>query len=352
MHICYLSELFYPYLIGGAERRYFEIAKRLAKKHDVTVYSLRLQGSEDYEVYEGIEIKRVGLRHPMGKRSLLPLISYKPFLEALRSDYDIIDANQGIASFMGAFSPLTKRPIVATFHDIYWRQWNQFFPKPYAWFGKFMEFAWSRLQYDRVIANSPPTADKLRRLGFSNIKTIVSGIDLRMIDSIKAKKEDRVIYVGRLIKYKHVDELIKSMKGVDAKLTIVGSGPDEAALKKLAKETGIDAEFLGYVSEKEKIKLMKSSKILVNPSSVEGLGLILAEAMACGTAVVARPLPSYFFCNAKNSLMTENFAGSINGLLDNDSRRNELVKNALKTSREFDWDKTASQVEEVYEELK
>ena len=90
-----LSELFYPYLLGGAEKRYYEIAKRLAKRHRVTVYSLRLPGTKAHEFHENIEIRRVGLRHPSTKRSFLPLLSYFPaLLMGIQHQYDIIDCNQ------------------------------------------------------------------------------------------------------------------------------------------------------------------------------------------------------------------------------------------------------------------
>lgn len=352
MHICMLSELFYPYLFGGAERRYFEIAKRLAKKHDVTVYSLRLKGCKDYEIYDKIEIIRVGLKHGLKKRSMPPLLSFFP-LKALKNNYDIIDANQGIASFMGFFAPFTRRPIVATFHDIYWNQWNEYFAKPYSWFGKGMELIWSKLHYDKIIANSPATEEKLKRLNFkSDIRTIVSGIDLDFINSVRSKKKNQVIYVGRLIKYKNVDLLLNEFSKVkDSKLIIVGSGPEEENLKRLAKKLDINVDFRGFVTEKEKIRLIKSSQLLINPSSVEGLGLILLEAMACGTPVVAKNLSTYFFCNKNNSLLGDNFASNITKLLENNTLRARLRKNGLKTAKDFSWDRTADKVEALYKEL-
>ena len=63
MEICMLSELFHPFMLGGAERRYYEIAKRLARRNDVTVYSLRFYGHPRRETTDGIEIIRVGAEH-------------------------------------------------------------------------------------------------------------------------------------------------------------------------------------------------------------------------------------------------------------------------------------------------
>src|SRR3972149_1863347 len=101
MHVCMLSELFYPYMLGGAERRYFEIAKRLAKRNEVTVYSLKFYGTKDEEEKDGIRIIRTGMKHPLNKRSMLPLASYLPSLMKSLGNFDIVDSNQGISSFAG-----------------------------------------------------------------------------------------------------------------------------------------------------------------------------------------------------------------------------------------------------------
>ncbi len=359
MHICYLSELFYPYLFGGGERRYYEIARRMARRHDVTVYSLRIKGQPEREVIDGIEVIRIGAQHPMSKRRLLPLLSYCPFISAMKSDFDIIDANQGIASFMGYYKPLTRRPVVATFHDIYWSQWEEHFGRPFSWLGKGMEFLWSKARYDRIFANSPLTKQKLEWLGFrSRIDTIISGINLEQIASIRAKKSgNRVLYVGRLVDYKNVDKLIISFAKVkreipDARLKIIGTGPEKQRLMKLSAELGVDAEFLGFVSEEEKTKEMKSASVLVNPSSVEGLGLILLESMACGTPVVAKNLPVYFFCDGSNSALVngDDYSGPIIELLDKKTAT-KMRRHCVKTASRYSWDETARRVENVYKEL-
>ncbi len=362
MKICMLSELFYPYLLGGAERRYYEIAKRLSKKHDITIYSLRLFGRNDFEHKDGIEIRRVGLKHPMNKRSMFPLLSFSPaLLKAISKDFDVIDANQGIASFVGAFKSLSSVPLVATFHDIYWNQWGEYFNFPLSSAGKFMEFTFSKLKFDRIIANSPETKKKLERLSFTPpIDVIVSGVDTKFIDNVEsAINEYSIVYVGRLVKYKNVDMLLKVVARLKSqfpkiKMKIIGSGPEEDNLKNLSKSLNINAEFLGFVSEKEKIAAVKSSSIYVNPSLVEGLGLGLIEAMACKTTIVARNLDCYFFCNSGNSMLYTNENGlylALRKLLENPDYRKKLAKQAYKTSLNYSWDITAKKVEQVYKEV-
>jgi len=359
MNICMLSELFYPFMLGGAERRYYEIAKRLAKRHDITVYALNLDGSPRKEIVDGIRIIRVGAKHTLNRRRLPPLATYPlAILKALASDYDIFDANQGISSFSGFLRPLTKRPIVATFHDIYWNQWNDYFSFPFSSIGKTMEFLWSKASYSKIMAVSPNTAKKLIRLGFKPpIEVIPSGVDNDFIKKIKpVKDETSVVFVGRLVKYKNIDNLLRAFKAVQNehpkyKIKIVGTGPEEGNLKKLAKFLNINAEFYGFVSEEEKIRIIKSSNVLVNPSSVEGFGLILIEAMACGTPVVAKNLDTYFFCNKSNSVLYNNdeeLENILIELIENKNMAKKLENGGTETSKKYSWDNVTKQVEDLY----
>jgi glycosyltransferase involved in cell wall biosynthesis len=362
MNICMLSELFYPFMMGGAERRYYEIAKRLAKRHEVTVYSLRFYGSPRQEVFEGINIVRVGSNHPLNVRKLPTLSTYFPaFFRVVAGKYDVIDANQGISSFIGLFKSFISEPVVATFHDLYWNQWHEYFRTPFSSIGKTMEFLWSKLDYSRIIAVSPTTKKKLIYLGFrSPIDVVASGIDKDFIEKVRAKKDRHsVAFVGRLVKYKNVDALIRAFAEVqkeyrDAMLKIVGTGPEEANLRNLAGSLGVNAEFYGFVDEEEKIKIIKSSEVLVNPSSVEGLGLILIEAMACNTPVVAKNLETYFFCNKNNSIMynnDEDMAWKIMDVMSSKATSKKLKKYGARTATEFSWDNVAKNVERIYEDL-
>jgi len=362
MNICMLSELFYPFMLGGAERRYYEIAVRLAKKHNVTVSSLRFRGHEDREYHRGVEIIRTGIKHPLDTRRLPPLATYAPALfQSIRGNFDVIDANQGIASFVGVFKPFVSEPIIATFHDIYWNQWNEYFPFPFSSFGKTMEFAWSKLGYSKIIAVSEFTMKKLKYLGFrSPVEVIPSGIDNKVINRITASKKDlSIVFVGRLVKYKNVDMLLKACAMLQEQypeliLKIVGSGPEEANLKKSARSLGVNARFYGFVSEEEKFKLIKSSTVLVNPSSVEGLGLILIESMACGTPIIAQDIDTYYFCNRKNSILYANeseMRKKLSVVLGDQKMRKRLGKEGTKTSKEFSWDSVAQKIEDVYESV-
>jgi glycosyltransferase involved in cell wall biosynthesis len=342
-----LSELFYPYDKGGAERRFIEVSKRLAKRNNVTVYSLRLKGHGCVENWDGVNIIRVGVSHPLDKRSLPQLMSYiSPLVRCLQRKYDIVHVNQGMALFAGF---LRKNRIIATFHDLYGHTWSGYYSFPLSTAGTFFERMWSKIKFDKIIANSGQTRKKLIDAGLSNIETIISGIDLDFIKSVKARKEKSVVYVGRLEAYKRVDVLIETMRQLHWPLKIIGYGSQITKLKKLA---GDNVEFLGYVSEKRKIEEMKKASVLVNPSSIEGLGLVALESMACGTVPVVRDLECYKeFANEKNSFLLKEMTTDSLGDAITRAMRCRKASAGVKTAENFSWDKTAERVEKIYEEV-
>ena len=103
-----------------------------------------------------------------------------------------------------------------------------------------------------------------------------------------------VVYLGRLKFYKSLDVLVRAAKKVistnpKVKFVIAGFGEERKKLERLAEKLGIEksVEFVGRVSEKEKINLYQKAWVFVNPSFIEGWGITTIEANACGTPVVA-----------------------------------------------------------------
>ncbi|WP_084480115.1 glycosyltransferase [Methylomicrobium lacus] len=98
-------------------------------------------------------------------------------------------------------------------------------------------------------------------------------------------------YVGRLIKMKGVDDLIVATHqlGIEARLTIVGSGEETQPLTRLCKDMGVNAEFLGVIPKNEISGLIASFDLLILPSRSmdDGWGVVVSEALMEGTAVIA-----------------------------------------------------------------
>lgn len=111
-----------------------------------------------------------------------------------------------------------------------------------------------------------------------------------------------LITTSRMVTKNAVDEVIRALplmhKGI--KFLILGIGPDEAMLRKLAHEKGVEdrVQFLGQVLHEDMPKYLKVSDIFIRPSRSEGLGNSFLEAMAAGLPVIATPvggIPDFLF---------------------------------------------------------
>jgi glycosyltransferase involved in cell wall biosynthesis len=105
---------------------------------------------------------------------------------------------------------------------------------------------------------------------------------------------DFVLTVGHLIHRKGIDVVIAALsaardRGVRLHLVIAGEGPERENLMQQSREHGISDQvcFLGNQSHRQILSLMKSCLLFVLASRAEGMPLVIAEAMACGRAVVA-----------------------------------------------------------------
>jgi glycosyltransferase involved in cell wall biosynthesis len=94
---------------------------------------------------------------------------------------------------------------------------------------------------------------------------------------------DYYVAGGRLVPYKRLDLVIKTFNRLGEKLKIFGTGPELKYLKKIAKP---NIEFLGKITEEEKIKLLAKAKAFIHPQ-LEDFGITPIESMAAGRPVIA-----------------------------------------------------------------
>ncbi len=168
-----------------------------------------------------------------------------------------------------------------------------------------------------------------------------------------------ILSVGRLSKEKGVEYLLKAFSLLkdrsNARLVILGEGKEEANLKKLSKELGIDKKvfFLGF--KDNPYKYMKRSTIFVFPSLYESFGIAMVEAMSCGVPVIATK--SYegienIIEHERTGLLVNvgdehAIAESMLRLLDDDGLRRSLSKEAEKKLLNYSVEKIAKQYKAV-----
>jgi glycosyltransferase involved in cell wall biosynthesis len=133
----------------------------------------------------------------------------------------------------------------------------------------------------------------------TKISVIPMGVDLqnRFVPASITRNHHDIITVGRLVDGKRFDVLIRAMPIIlkrypQATLTLFGDGPKKQSLLQLAQELGVhnQVRFAGAVPQSELRAYYQKATFLVLPSSKEGLGLVLAEALGCECAVIASDL--------------------------------------------------------------
>ena len=162
-----------------------------------------------------------------------------------------------------------------------------------------------------------------------------------------ARTDNEILYVGRLDARKGLDFLITAFAEVvrhnaKAILKIAGTGKLKNKLQQLATNLGIFERvvFLGKVSDVDLKVLYQSAAIFVLPSKFEGFGIVLTEAMACGTPVVGTDVPGIIDIveEGHGRLVeqgnTRQLADMLRNMLNNRSLRSAMGKKARKMAME------------------
>jgi glycosyltransferase involved in cell wall biosynthesis len=380
MRIGIFFDVFYPYLAGGAENRSWQLARQFVSHGDeVLVVTSRLAGCPRYEaLLEGkLEIYRVGFpSHPMTRRSTATLPGYAASLTLngrLVEECDILDLNPYTGAIAGRLvSVLKKKPKVVTVHDLFIGQWSFEHDLASSILGTMAErlvgLVNSQGSFITVSAATKKRIIECLGIDADHIHVVPNGVDfegIRKITEHIRKDTNRVVYVGRLVRHKNVEQVIKLVSelrklGFDVKADIVGDGSEREKLEAFSSALHLSGQvrFWGFIPQKQVAKLVSLATVFVNPSFVEGFGLTLLEAMAAGTPVVAYDLEAYreYARDEQNCLLAPGY--DFEQLLDRAARilsdpvtTNQISRSGIETARQFGWDKTAEKVRSVYSSI-
>ncbi len=370
-------------------------------KYDITVIAPGAPGAKRSEKIEGVNVKRFSYFYPTSlqilttgegvlytsrKRRILGRIQVVTFVLSeffsvlstlAKTNFDIIHANwilpQGAVAVIAKF--IFRKPVIVTVHgtDIFA-------------LNKFNFIKYFILKYcDLCTTNSSATCEAAYRINQkANLKIVHMGTDIKLFDPSKKDNEWRkqfgdnpkiILGVGRLIKWKGFEYLIKAfplvlVKFPEARLIIVGKGPEEENLKKLSTKLNLEKDknifFPGHFERDRFPYVYASSDLVVCPSITiaatgekEGQGNVALEARASGTPVIASRsggLIDTIDGNTNGLLFEERdynkLAEKIIGIFSDEKLRKKLSKNGLKHVREnFSWRKTSQKFEELYETL-
>jgi phosphatidylinositol alpha-mannosyltransferase len=277
--------------------------------------------------------------------------------ELRHGDYDVVHVHEPNAPYMSWYATeAAKVPVVGTFHT-------------YSTSGLVNRFAASFIGARRLyaklsarIAVSEAAQWTAQRYYGGRYRIVPNGVDLSAArpDDSRPHEELRIVFVGRAEERKGLPVLLRAFEalrsvGVPARLTVAGPTHDEVEPLLLDPE-GI--EIAGQVDEASKWKLLGEADLLCAPSlGGESFGMVLTEAFASGTPVVASDIPGYreVVRDGRDGVLVPvgdavALGETLLELASDPARRSEMSDAALERAERFAWPNVAREVESVYEE--
>jgi glycosyltransferase involved in cell wall biosynthesis len=371
----------YPYNVGGADKRLWELARKLAEnsKHEVHIYGMKWWQGPDTIVTNNVHLHGVckvrELYNEDGVRSIKEalIFSLKVLPPLLKADYDVIDCNQFpyLPCFSGKIASIIKRkPLVITWLEVWDTYWRSYLGNIGGSFGRMIERLTMRLP-DGIVAISQKTRIDLIKRGkvrSERIDVIPVGIDLeRIVKIAPARESTDVLFAGRLIHEKRVDLLLNAIAVAKKEIptitcAIIGDGPERGLLEHLAVKLGVEenVSFTGFVDQDGLTAYMKASKVFVLPSIREGFGLVIVEANACGLPVISirhdmsavRELVEDGVNGfLVNDISSREIAEAITKLVTDEALRERLAENGFAMAKKYGWSDISTKIIDTYKKL-
>jgi len=303
-------------------------------------------------------------------------IQLSPTIKQLK--LDIIHAHSPfLLGRLGARAARRHRlPLIFTFHTLY-DQYVHYFPFARKTSKQVVQ-AISRDFCNRantVVAPSRMIVNYLQRIGVNTpIVNIPTGVDLEEFKNLDSEwliknygvdpKEKVLLFVGRIGKEKNVTFLLKAFQIIlkdypDCRLILVGKGPEESRLRRMAREMQIENKliFTGVLPRQKIVHCYASSDLFVFPSVTETQGLVIGEAKATGLPVIAVRAfgTAEMVEDGEDGILTDpslpSFTGAVLQLLQDRELYRRMSTQAKKNVAKISVSNSAEQMLELYREL-
>jgi len=348
---------------GGAEIHLHETFGRLARRgHEVVVLVSGWPGAAPRAEADGLEIHRTGGRYTY---SLAAPRYYRRHLS--HRDFDVVVEDLNKVPVFARY--WTGAPVVPLVHHLFGSTAFQEASVPVATATWLLERPLPRVYGGATgVAVSESTRTDLARRGFdpSGFQVIPNGIDLEAFTpgpEGARYDEPSLLYLGRLKRYKGVELILQALGRLrehhpdqPVRFRIAGRGDHEDALRDMVARLGLSdrVEFLGFVSEEDKLQLFRRSWVHVLTSPNEGWGIANIEAAACGTPTVASDAPGLreSVRDGETGLLVPHgdvpaLASALRALLGDRPRVDALGREARRFAEGFSWDASALRMEEL-----
>ncbi|ELZ75342.1 glycosyltransferase [Haloferax volcanii DSM 14919] len=303
----------FPPYIGGVESYTHDMSKELVELgHDVTVLCAKAKEESAYrEVIDGVEVERLDDIGKVAQTNIMPQFPISVLQHAREAD--IIHTHiptPWTADFSALAAKLTGTPLVVTYHnDIVGNDLLDYVASVY----NHTALRFTLATADKILITQPDyleSSDHLHRYA-EKVEVNSNGVDVEKFRPIDVKDEDverlgfsnespNLFFLSVLDdvhEYKGLDVLLEAMSllverdGTTPRLVVGGGGELKPEYESLASELGVSeyVHFTGYIPDDDLVTAYNIADLFVLPSlssDQEGFGLVVLEALACGTPVV------------------------------------------------------------------
>lgn len=376
MKIAFVT-IYFPPIAGGEGNNVYYLARELAKKHEVHVFTLDRKKDiklKKEEKRENIHIHRFSPKFHFGYHFVLvPSLVNK----VIKNKFDIIHFHSFGVLFQDSIIRKIKDKktvlINTPAHPSFSFQYN-WFKRAIIGLVKNFEKYVINPKYDKIIAISENQEKWMQEWNIKKekIELVPCGItEEQFIKTNKEKVKDRlklknkkiIGYLGRIQEYKGVWQIVEILPELkkqikDIKVLLIGEDIDyKQKLIEKAKRLGVEDNilFFGRVNEKEKRELLSILDLFILPSKIEGFGIVMLEAMAQKVPIISTKT------DGGNFLIEEDKNGFLYGfgdkerllkktleILQNKKLSKQIGENNFHKAKDFLWKNQGKKLEKIY----
>jgi len=340
---------------GGGPIRTFEIYRRLAKRHEITVLTPSFPGAKKEEVKEGIRYVRLGRKY--GNHDSTYFISFyfeAPFA-VRRFEHDLLVEDLMPPTAATLTPVFNRKKIVASVQWFFAKDWAKQYKIPFHWYQPFG----LKLYKNFIVLTEDMEKEILKYNSKANITVIPNGLNNDFFEAVPTS-EDFILYLGRIDhQQKGVDLLLEAFQKISGKtnvnLVIAGDGMDLEKTKSEVRRLNLESRviFTGKVGMEKKKELLSKCRFVAVPSRYETFCMVALEAFASAKPVVAFNIPFLDVVKDEFSIRVEAFnveryAQGMLRFLSEPEVTKGMGEKAREYARSLSWDELARAQEEFY----
>jgi glycosyltransferase involved in cell wall biosynthesis len=359
MKIAFIGQKGLPATHGGVERHVEELATRLVTMgHEVVVFTrpnYSAPGTHDYKDVRLVSLPTVGSKH-------LDAIVHSLLcsLYVLGGGFDVVHYHAIGPCLVSPIARVRGRAVVATIHGQDWRRgkWGRMAS------GVLRLAEWIALRVPHVTISVSQSLSEwyLTETGRAteyvpNGISLSEGDDVSILEEIGVSDGEYLLYAGRLVPEKGLHYLLEALTGLSTRLPLVVAGDTSFSddyVSRLREMAGGNVVWAGFIYGDRLAALFRHAALFVLPSDLEGLPIVLLEALGYGVPVLASDIPpNVEVLGEKGRYFTASDAVDLSRQLtacieDRESLRLRALELREDALSEFNWDRITEETVRVY----